>query len=293
MFLDRATKTSPIATGLLRTNHQIYHEALLCLYRTPNTVVVTTRKRRSKVLFKLVQGPRGLERCREQACAEAIVKPVVQKLKIYPAEFDDAVDSAHREPRRWLPLLFQNLAATGGLHVKHLSLDLNRVRTDSWVLRHDRQMLSTSIGDAIKAADIRGVEKFTIKFWELCFRGGWHLRLWLMSRDCKEAVEHLGLDATPTLIRLWRVENEHYHRVVKIQWERLRTADGETVGVNEEMENGNDNVRPTFMELMGDLNIVSWWNDIKEKLGMGMVCPKTTVRVMDGKEDVPLSQWFR
>jgi len=186
-------------------------------------------------------------------------------------------------------------------------------------------MLSTSIGDAIKAADIRGVEKFTIKFWELCFRGGWHLRLWLMSRDCKEAVEHLGLDATPTLIRLWRVENEHYHRVVKIQWERLRTADGETVGVNEEMENGNDNVRPTFMELMGDLNIVSWWNDIKEKLGMGMVCPKTTVRVMDGKEivaeslgieptyinsvhsmssildeglaewshDVPLSQWFR
>jgi hypothetical protein len=68
MWKNRETRTSPIDLALLRANHQIYHEALLILYSSFNTIVITTRKMRRMYLYKFLQMPGPLAKCKALGC---------------------------------------------------------------------------------------------------------------------------------------------------------------------------------------------------------------------------------
>jgi hypothetical protein len=235
---DRLSRRAIIATGLLLTSHQIYHESLPFLYRTPNTIIITSRK----TLDRFAALPQPLPRCITSNCEIPTFKPAIWNGIFYPKEFDLAFLNTF-EPiesiSTYLPVL------PGGIIFNHLILDIS----------HPYPHLNPLFKSLTRPSDtplITVIGTFTLRAWD--FQRS--LRLWIKSRDCSKLIEELGLHKVPILIQELPANMIGERTAWKVVWQSESIPrDGESKygfnggGLGEWMEKGQCKTR--YKELVG------------------------------------------
>jgi hypothetical protein len=202
---DRRNQRAPLALGLLRASHQVYHEALEYLYSSPNTIIIAS----SKMLEYFLDIPGPLERCLIHNCERPTQKPVIENAIFYPKEFDLAFSSWDPNVERIVDYL-PRLGAAGGIRFKHLTLDISQERIDFG-----------SLLEALTTSNISVLSTFTLRGWSFLRE----LRLWVKSRDCIDVIEHLGLNTKPTLIAELPLNMVGERTSWKIRWSSEEQVD--------------------------------------------------------------------
>lgn len=172
-FCGDQLKKINLTTALLRTNHQIYHEATPFLFRSTISVAIP----RWELLDSFVTTQQPLPTCARPQCQPFQLRPRIEKLY-----WDlEAVTSPH---------LLQ-IGNRGGLPIMHLKL----VASDYFDYYDDHRQVDTFVAK-LAPYGITVAKAFTICGRE--FQDS--LKSFLRSRECVDMIDHLNLKRKPSRI---------------------------------------------------------------------------------------------
>lgn len=113
----KSPRVNRVTTTLFRVNHQIYHEASACLYRSKNIIAVALMQ--LQTLSEFSQMPAALERCQMLDCQGPPERPIVESFVVRLEELERLSRCNQQRLSHG-----QSSSSLAGIHVRELTLNL-------------------------------------------------------------------------------------------------------------------------------------------------------------------------